>query len=30
VHYDPYGDCDDPADHEHVKTLADMRAYLSD
>lgn len=30
VHYDPYGDCDDPADHEHVKSLADIRAYLPD
>ncbi|NYH90724.1 HAD family hydrolase [Actinopolymorpha rutila] len=28
VHYDPYDDCDDPGDHEHVRTLAEVRAFL--
>ncbi|MFD2081178.1 putative hydrolase of the HAD superfamily [Actinopolymorpha cephalotaxi] len=28
VHYDPYGDCDDPGDHEHVRTLAEVGAFL--
>ena len=29
VHYDPYADCDDPADHEHVHTLSEMARFLS-
>lgn len=27
-HYDPYGFCDDPADHDHVITLTDLRPAL--
>lgn len=29
VHYDPYGDCDAPHDHEHVRTLAEMGRHLA-
>jgi putative hydrolase of the HAD superfamily len=28
VHFDPYGDCDDPSDHEHVRTLAEMSRFI--
>ena len=28
VHFDPFGDCDAPDDHEHVSTLAQMEKYL--
>lgn len=28
VHFDPYQDCDDPSDHEHVRALAEMRRFL--
>lgn len=28
VHYDPFDDCDDPGDHDHVHELAEMSRYL--
>jgi putative hydrolase of the HAD superfamily len=28
VHYDPYDDCDDPGDHEHVHRLREMLAFV--
>jgi putative hydrolase of the HAD superfamily len=29
VHYDPYGDCDAPDAHEHVRKLAEMSRFLA-
>lgn len=29
VHYDPYDDCDDPGDHEHLRRLRAVRASLA-
>lgn len=29
VHYDPYDDCDDPGDHEHIRRLREVRAFLT-
>jgi putative hydrolase of the HAD superfamily len=28
VHYDPYDDCDDPGDHEHVHRLQEVLAFV--
>ncbi|MEV6968034.1 HAD family hydrolase [Hamadaea sp. NPDC051192] len=29
IHYDPYDDCDDPSDHEHIRRLQEVRAFLT-
>lgn len=29
IHYDPYDDCDDPSDHEHVRRLREVFGYLT-
>ncbi|MEO3875159.1 HAD-IA family hydrolase [Nonomuraea sp. B12E4] len=29
IHYDPYEDCDDPGDHEHIRRLQEVDAFLA-